>query len=124
MSLIRSHVPPPPIIQVTNSKFLHNLLSIYIYSLIQAFRINTNHSHLKVFKILETSLENFIFSNQHNNGFSFTYYQKGLICSKSSIFKSSGCTKGPSCSLCWIENEAVCDPCIILEPTFIPRAVE
>jgi len=98
---------------------------IYIYSLLQAFRIITNHSHLKAFKIPKTSLETVvIFSNPHNNGVSFTCYQKGLICSKSSIFESSGCTKGPSCSLCWRENEAVCDPCVVLEPTFIPGLVE
>jgi len=24
----------------------------------------------------------------------------------------------------WRENEALCDPCIILEPTFFPRVVE
>jgi len=100
---------------------------IYIYSLLQGFSTTKivdilKHSQFKNFHLQFTSLfghslPNF---NTYNNGFSFTWYQKGIIFCKPSIFESSGCGKGLPCSLCRRENEAVCDPHIILEQTVIP----
>ncbi|QCD88667.1 SAUR family protein [Vigna unguiculata] len=45
--------------------------------------------------------------NTYNNGFSFTWYEKGIVYYKPSIFQGCGCGKGLPCSVCWRENEAV-----------------
>ena len=47
-----------------------------------------------------------------------------INCCKPSIFQSCGGSKGLPCSLCWRENEAVCHPRIILEPTILSGFAE
>ena len=124
-----SHIHRPSF--TNNSSSL--LISFYLYifmvaSILEPTQIihilkNPKFTSLN-FQVFFRQFSSQVSAIQYNNGFSSTWYQKGIICWKPSIFKSCGGAKGLSCSLCWRENEAVCDPDIILDPIFIPRLVE
>ena len=64
------------------------------------------HLKLKNLFLIYKSILTFLFPslNTYNNGCSSSWYQKGIICCKPSIFKSCGYPKGLPCSLCQREN--------------------
>ena len=101
----------------STTKIIH---IFFTYSCLQGFRVKKFPSSLQV--LFDTLFTSF---NTYNNGFSFTWNPEDIIfCKQIGISKSHGCAEGLRCSLCWRENEAVCDSCIILEPTFIPGLVK
>ena len=120
---------PSPLNHTSSQRFLINSL-FYIYSWLQGFSTTKiiyilKNLELKNFHLLYKSYLTLSSLNTKNNGFSLIWNQEDIIfCKQICIFKSHGCAEGLPCSLCWRENEAVCDSSIILEPTIIPGLVK
>jgi hypothetical protein len=98
-----------------------------IYTHPFSFTNSTSHSHPhQLFSYILLIFEIFALPSQTStkNGFPFTCYYKDISNSETSNIKICRSEKGLCSSVCWRETEAVYNPSVILEPTFISRLVK
>jgi len=100
-----------PFNYLSRQQFQRILSSLFIFKP-ASIKHNKNHSIPKAFEVQKLASYRIFFPfvpslNTYNNGFSFTWYEKGIVYYKPSIFQGCGCGKGLPCSVCWRENEAV-----------------